>query len=377
MINTVAIIEAGIGAMSLGFVEAGFQVKEVFIKDRKAIEIYRKNIGGKICERGLLELLPEEISDVDVIAIDLMQMLIPKISVRSVLEPNQFDEEPLKKTMDIIKWKRPRIFFLVMQKRMYKNPVWSGFCDEICQAGYSISWRVLSSREITGFPVTEEQLYAIGSKIPDYQYEFPGYRDLEITIPVRKFISDIEEDRWYYRINRDEISEESKEDSFLCWRKDRYVERPYVGWNLIKIPLVRVNGMIHKLSHKEMAGLKGFPKNFYLDIPNKKWLYRMLVYAPNVQVVKYAVDNLTQTPLRKQQMTDYMEFEQIFSSYLQQKGGEIKSFTGQDTELNIVYTYKALTVYFALKFYSSVKLKALFNRKNPYDEEYDISLVLT
>ena len=42
--NTVAIIEAGIGAMSLGFVEAGFEVKEIFVKDRKAIEIHRKNM---------------------------------------------------------------------------------------------------------------------------------------------------------------------------------------------------------------------------------------------------------------------------------------------------------------------------------------------
>lgn len=42
--------------------------------------------------------------------------------------------------------------------------------------------------------MTEEQLYAIGSIIPDYQYEFPGYRDLGMTIPVRKFISDMEED---------------------------------------------------------------------------------------------------------------------------------------------------------------------------------------
>ncbi len=70
---------------------------------------------------------------------------------RSVLEPHQFNEEPLKKTVDIIKRKRPPIFFLVMQKRMYKNPVWSGFCGEICQAGYNISWRVLSSRELLDY----------------------------------------------------------------------------------------------------------------------------------------------------------------------------------------------------------------------------------
>ena len=42
--NTVAIIEAGIGAMSLGFVEAGFEVKEIFVKDRKAIEKYAKEV---------------------------------------------------------------------------------------------------------------------------------------------------------------------------------------------------------------------------------------------------------------------------------------------------------------------------------------------
>lgn len=42
--------------------------------------------------------------------------------------------------------------------------------------------------------MTDEQLYVIGSRIPDYQYEFPGYRDLKTTIPVRRFTSDIEED---------------------------------------------------------------------------------------------------------------------------------------------------------------------------------------
>lgn len=224
MMNTVAVIEAGIGAMSLGFMEAGFQVKEVFAKDRKAIDIHKKNIESNIYERGLLELLPEEISDVDVIAIDLMQMFSFQSDGKYVLRSRQFNEEPLKRIVDIIKWKNPRIFFLVMQKRMYKDPAWTGFCDEICQVGYNIIWKVLNSREITGIPVMEEQHYAIGSNIPDYQYEFPLYRDLEITIPVRKFISGTEEDGWYYRINRDEIVERSKEDSFLCWRRDKYSE---------------------------------------------------------------------------------------------------------------------------------------------------------
>lgn len=73
-VNTVVIIEAGIGALSLGFAEAGFQIKEAFEKDKKALNIYKNNIGGKICEHSLSELSPKNIPDADVIAIDLMEM---------------------------------------------------------------------------------------------------------------------------------------------------------------------------------------------------------------------------------------------------------------------------------------------------------------
>ena len=102
MINTVAVIEAGIGAISLGFMEAGFQVKEIFAKDRKAINIHKKNIESKIYERGLLELLPEEIPDVDVIAIDLMQTFSSQSNEKYALRMYQ-NEEPFKRIIDIIK----------------------------------------------------------------------------------------------------------------------------------------------------------------------------------------------------------------------------------------------------------------------------------
>lgn len=240
-----------------------------------------------------------------------------------------------------------------MQRKMYKAFDWMDIFKEICHADYEIRIKILNSREITGAPVTEEQLYVIGSRIQDYQYEFPIHMDWEETIPIRKFVSSVEEDDWYYRINRDQVVESSKEDSFLCWRKDIYIECPYVGWNLIKKPLVRVNGVIHKLTHKEMAELKGFPRNFDLNITNKEWLYRMLVYAPNVQLVKSVASNLVQTPLRKLQISNGQKFEQIFISYLHQKGGEIKRIIEHDIELDFTYAYKDSTVYFALKYYSS------------------------
>lgn len=353
MINTVVVIEEGIGAVSLGFAAAGFQVTDAFIKDKKAMDIYKNNIEGRICEASLMELSPKEITDADIIAIDMMQMFPFRSNRRNIPQSHQFSIEPLKKAADIIQQKNPLIFFLVMQKKMYKDSMLLDILNEISHMGYHVNFKVLNSMEITGAPVTEEQLYVIGSRMSDYQYEFPIHMDLEETIPIRKFISSAEEDGWYYRINRDEVEESSKEDSFLCWRKDKYIECPYVGWNLIKKPLVRVNGIIHKLTHKEMAELKGFPRNFDLNISNKEWLYRMLVYAPNVQLVKYVAENLAQTPLRKLQISNAQKFSQIFKSYLQQKGGEIKRIAEYDIELDFAYAYRDLTVYFALKYYSS------------------------
>ena len=195
MLNTVAVIEAGIGAVSLGFVEAGFQVTDVFVKEKKAVEIYKKNIEGKVYEIGLMELSPEEIPDVDVIAIDLMRILPFK---RDRRDKFQYNEEPLKKIEDIIKWKKPQIFLLIMQRKMYKAFDWMDIFKEICHADYEISIKILNSREITGAPVTEEQLYVIGSRMPDYQYEFPIHMDWEETIPIRKFVFSVEEDDWYY-----------------------------------------------------------------------------------------------------------------------------------------------------------------------------------
>lgn len=350
MLNTVAVIEAGIGAVSLGFVEAGFQVTDVFVKEKKAVEIYKKNIEGRVYEIGLMELLPEEIPDVDVIAIDLMRILPYK---RDRRDKSQYNKDPLKKIEDIIRWKRPQIFLLVMQRKMNKAFDWMDIFKGICHMGYEISIKILNSREITGAPVTEGQLYVVGSRMSDYQYEFPIHMDWEETIPIRKFVSCVEEDDWYYKINREQVVESSKEDSFLCWRKDKYIECSYVEWNLIKKPLVRVNGVIHKITHKEMAELKGFPRNFDLNITNKEWLYRMLVYAPNVQLVKSVAGNLVQTPLRKLQISNGQKFEQIFKNYLQQKGGEIKRTAEHDIELDFAYVYKDSMVYFVLKFYSS------------------------
>ena len=50
MENKVIILGAGIGAMTMGFENAGCSVVAAYERDRRAIELYKKNISGEINE---------------------------------------------------------------------------------------------------------------------------------------------------------------------------------------------------------------------------------------------------------------------------------------------------------------------------------------
>ncbi len=356
--STVAVIEAGIGALSLGFKEAGYQVVAAFEEDKKAVEAYRRNL-NEIYECSLLELLPEDIPDTDVIAIDLMKASpFKKEGLRQEKE-DPFGIRALMKIQKIIDIKRPLAFCFVMKKRMGKSVFLTNLLEEMSNLGYYWEWKVVSVKEMTGSPVTEEQLYVLGSSMSGFPMGFPGYPHLADLVPIRKIVYGEREGQQQDMAGRDKIEEYSEGDSFLCWKKGNYVECPCVSWNFIKMPFVRINGTARPLSYREIARLKGFPDSFELPASNKAWLVKMLHYAPNVQVTKriaeHIKDNLTPTPLRKIQKATGRAFEVIFNEYLCQKTGRTGKFqsTDSDMEWDFVYTYDNASYYFILKFYSS------------------------
>lgn len=98
---------------------------------------------------------------------------------------------------------------------------------------------------------------------------FPGDY-VDFTSSVGMFCDKGEVDEWYYRVNDEQIQEESHEDTFLCWKKNRYVEKKVADTNLVKLPLVRINGNIRKITLRELAYLKGFPKEVKIETGNKR-----------------------------------------------------------------------------------------------------------
>lgn len=354
ILNTVVILNAGIGAMSLGFAEAGFQIAAAFEQDKKAVALYKRNINDKIYECDLLKLTTNEIPDADVIAADLMHISLFQRIEQNRANKSWTGDEHLIKVYKIVKEKNPPAFCFVMRKTAYRSPSFAEFLEELSGLNYHVAWEVINTKEVTGFPVTEGHLYIIGSRTPDICTQFPEKLS-EHAFSFEDFVSDTTEDDRYYRLYDENIQANSEKNCFFCWTKDKYAECPNVGWNWMKPPLVRVDGQIRKLTHREIARLKGFPENFEFNLSNKSWLFRALIYSPNVQEIRRVAECLNHsrgTPLWKMQALTDRKFEQLFGEYLKQRGGEIKKEVSDGAEADFAYTYEGTDVYFNLKFYN-------------------------
>ena len=147
-VNTVVVLEAGIGALSLGFWQAGFQVTAAFEKNKKSIDIYKRNLNDKIYERDLQELSPQEIPRADVIAADLTGM--PTFKAASGYLRDNTKSMYWKKVYEILKINAPQIFCFVLPVSIHRTPVWSEFLEKLSDLNYQSQWRVISTRELNG-----------------------------------------------------------------------------------------------------------------------------------------------------------------------------------------------------------------------------------
>ena len=355
--NTVVVLEAGIGALSLGFKQAGFRVTAAFEKDKRSVDIYECNMKDQIYRRSLQELSPGEIPEADVIAADLTSAKLFRNRTDDGTKESGISNSSLEKMYEIMKQNAPQAFFLVLPARIHRVSAWSEFLEQLSDLKYRFEWRVINTREMTGLPVAEKRVYIWGSRQPGYAVKFFKAEERE-TLPIRKFVSCRRENDWY-KTDQENIRERGDgSDCFLCWRRDKYVEQPYVDWNVVKPAFIRVDGEIRKLTYYEMAKLKGFPDRFELDLRNKAWMYRALAYSPNVLVVKSIAQclkgSLPQTSLQKMQAPEW-KFEKLFEDYLGQQGGELKIDINQDMNqgIDMIYTYRETTYCFQMKYYRS------------------------
>ena len=345
--NRVVILGAGIGAMAMGFENASCKVVAAYEHDERARDLYENNAKDKTYKIGELDYNNfEEIPDMDILACDFRR----GFSFTSAGMGKTYHFRNAVKA--VVEFKQPKkVFFLVPCGYARLKP-FKALLDYIKAEGYNSSYKIICTENSTGLPIKEACVYLIGTRdSSECELKFPDFEEQSIC-SINEILESDEVDGYYYKVNSEQIDKKIRKNTFLCWEKNQYVEADLADTNLRKIPLICNNGVIRKITHREFARLKAIPDSFNLDISNKAWMYRQLVYSPNVEIVTQIAKKLGNTEenlLRMSYAVREDVFADIFGKYLFKKCQSVKIGKSVDFECNV----QGKDICFELKIYNS------------------------
>lgn len=345
--NRVVILGAGIGAMAMGFENASCKVVAAYEHDERARDLYENNAKDKTYKIGELDYNNfEEIPDMDILACDFRR----GFSFTSAGMGKTYHFRNAVKA--VVEFKQPKkVFFLVPCGYARLKP-FKALLDYLKAEGYNYSYKIICTENSTGLPIKEACVYLIGTRdSSECELKFPDFEEQSIC-SINEILESDEVDGYYYKVNSEQIDKKIRKNTFLCWEKNQYVEADLADTNLRKIPLICNNGVIRKITHREFARLKAIPDSFNLDISNKAWMYRQLVYSPNVEIVTQIAKKLGNTEenlLRMSYAVREDVFADIFRKYLFKKCQSVKIGKSVDFECNV----QGKDICFELKIYNS------------------------
>lgn len=345
--NRVVILGAGIGAMAMGFENASCKVVAAYEHDERARDLYENNAKDKTYKIGELDYNNfEEIPDMDILACDFRR----GFSFTSAGMGKTYHFRNAVKA--VVEFKQPKkVFFLVPCGYARLKP-FKALLDYLKAEGYNYSYKIICTEDSTGLPIKEACVYLIGTRdSSECELKFPDFEEQSIC-SINEILESDEVDGYYYKVNSEQIDKKIRKNTFLCWEKNQYVEADLADTNLRKIPLICNNGVIRKITHREFARLKAIPDSFNLDISNKAWMYRQLVYSPNVEIVTQIAKKLGNTEenlLRMSYAVREDVFADIFRKYLFKKCQSVKIGKSVDFECNV----QGKDICFELKIYNS------------------------
>lgn len=316
---TTVVINAGLGGLSHGLEVSGFKVVAAYEPDKKSCSIHDLNINAPV--------LPFSLEEIDATTFPNVDLLSARLHFPSSYKAKHMeitDAVPwLRNFHEILTCCSPRSFLLLFNVSAIKSESFHMFMDSLDHDKYQCTWQVVDIAKATGFPVREQLAFVIGMpRELEKSLYYPEYKYHSTLSPDMFLQPNSRVDPWYYCINTKDLSCELGENGsrILCWKKYCYTDSEIFHWNYRKPPLLRDDNTLRKITHREIANLKGLPSQFYLPEKNKHWLYQKLIYAENVLVVKQLAgmisNALTNNPWRNQQVERAMEFEDLFGRYL-------------------------------------------------------------
>lgn len=276
---TVGSLFSGIGGIDLGFMQAGFNIVWVNEFDRDAAKTYRHNFGGEhLVERDIKSVNSEDIPDFDVLVAGFPCQPFSIAGKQKGFEDprgNLFFE-----IARIVKDKRPPVIFLENVANLLEHDDGKTFLtiyNALVPYGYTFKYRVMDAIEYGNVPQHRTRIFIVA--FLDYEkcerFEFPDKIKLTTKlndILVRGEKHDVSyyytDDSVYYedlqRIVTDKAALYKIYDSGVS-RKAHYV-CPTLTANMgtfpDRVPIIRDDYGIRKITPYECLALQGFPKEY-------------------------------------------------------------------------------------------------------------------
>lgn len=356
MKRTAVIFNAGVGATTLAFQREGYEILAAYEPDKKAVEIYRMNIDDKVYPNALNVVSTYDIPEADLFIANIFKGLS---TTRNYTE----DRDDLAVFSEIISTKKPKFFCVLTNTSLRMNRGWEPFLKEKTDEGYSISYSLYDVQSLTGFPVKEKRLYIIGeyagaNKRFTLTEEYCGE-----ALKIDDFLElngEIESD-YYFRVPKENVESIDGRNSVFCWKSGEYVQSSAFVWNYVKPPLVMNDGVIRKITHREVARLKGLPDTFrFKKNEDKQWLYKKLIYSPNVYALQQLAKSISylfnQESIVSSQVRNALRFEDLFWKYLTErcKGNGVlqREHIVDEVRFDFAWIKEHQRIFFETKFYN-------------------------
>lgn len=259
---TAAVLNAGLGDLTIGLEMAGFRVIAAYETDEKSIAIHEANLDVPVYRLKSDTNYVEE--KVDLIA---AHVYLPSASKQTRDMELSAD---LRNLFQIIDFYRPKTFFLLLNASATGNR-WA--FDRLCGVTdglYQIVWKKLDVAKMTGFPVKENTVCVVGtSREVEREFQFPD-QSTSFVFSADTFLhTNTIHDDWYYELGRRDKVVANDDYPLACWngRMHQYEGTNVAQWNYLYVPLVSDAGTYRKITHREIANLKGFPHSFFFPIP--------------------------------------------------------------------------------------------------------------
>lgn len=274
-------ILCGIGGMSKGFLDAGYQVNEAIDYDKNKVKIYESIFGRNIAKcQDVCLLSPEEIADADIIA---GGMLLVGFSAE---KKRWGDYHPSSKwLLRLVHEKRPKAIALEVGTGVKGI---REICDCYVNMGYHIYSNKLAGQNYSGLPFHEVRTYIVGIRKDLYNREFcfPKACYKEDDIDEKGYLFEKNVDPWYRNINGIE-NYKFEEKKIYVRRMNQFYESDLIMNGIMHENFVCDDKGLRRCTHVEMARLKGLALCDYNQYKNKRLMYRYISQATDAIVISY------------------------------------------------------------------------------------------